>query len=352
VKLRLKIPLIFLLLAVIFYTLIISYISYVQNPGGMDSAAFLKVFRLFGLLLCTTFLANVVLFQFVVSTPLNRLIKQLNTFNLYRDTSFKTYNWRKTKRRDEIDDLYIGFEKMAKRLIEAQDEQLDMIMAITHDIKTPLTSIRGFMELILSNQEISDINKEDYLRLIWSKTDSIMDLLDELSAYSKNESELHNIEMIPLMLKSLYISIAREYEAELAGLGYELKWEDQLLDNDAVMANETMIRRLFANIVSNAVRYAGTSNLVVHFKAFSERDSLIIRIEDNGVGVPEDKLGLIFHKFYTSDGSRQRAFGGTGLGLSICRSIITRFNGEITAYRPAGKGLGIEFDLPRAVNNS
>lgn len=351
-KLRLKIPLIFLLFAVIFYALIISYISYVQTPGGMDRLAFLKVFRLFGILLGTTFLANVVLFQFVVSTPLNRLVKQLNTFNLYQDSSFKISHDPQPRRRDEIADLHIGFEKMAQRLIEAQGEQQDMIMAITHDIKTPLTSIRGFMELILSNQEISDINKEEYLRLIWSKTDSIIDLLDELSAYSKNESELHTIEMVPLLLKPLYISIAREYEAELAGLGYDLQWEDQLLDNDAVMANEIMLRRLFANIVSNAVRYAGTSDLIVRFQAFSERDSVIIRIEDNGVGVPEDKLGLIFHKFYTSDGSRQRALGGTGLGLSICRSIITRFNGEITAYRPAAGGLGIKLCIPRAVSNS
>ena len=351
-KLRMKIPLIFLLFAVIFYTLIISYISYVQTPGGMGHVAFLKVFRLFGILLGTTFLANVVLFQFMVSTPLNRLIKQLNTFNLYQDFSFKISPDPQPRRRDEIADLHVGFEKMAQRLIEAQGEQQDMIMALTHDIKTPLTSIRGFMELILSNQEISDIHKEEYLRLIWSKTDSIMDLLDELSAYSKNESELHTIEMVPLLLKPLYTSIAREYEAELAGLGYDLQWGEQLQDNDAVLANEIMLRRLFANIVSNAVRYAGTSELVVRFQAFSERDSVIIRIEDNGVGVPEDKLGLIFHKFYSSDGSRQRALGGTGLGLSICRSIITRFNGEITAYRPDASGLGIEFCIPRTVINS
>ena len=351
-KLRLKIPLIFLFLAVFFYTLIISYISYVQSPGGMNSAAFLRVLRLFVFLLFTTFLVNVVLFHFVVSTPLKRLIKQLNAFNLYETSNFREHNWQQTKRRDEIADLYIGFEKMGRRLIEAQREQLDMIMAITHDIKTPLTSIRGFLEFILTNPDISDINKEEYLRLIYEKTDSIIDLLNELSAYSKNENELQSITMIPLRVKPFYISIVREYEAELSGLGYELSWEDHLLDDDVVDANETMLRRLFANIVSNAVRYAGNNDLAVRFSALSERDFIVFRIEDNGIGVPEDKLGLIFNKFYTSDGSRQRAFGGTGLGLSICRSIISRFNGEISAYRATGGGLGIEFRILRTASNS
>lgn len=340
-KLPLKIPLMFLFLATIFYSCVIIYINHILYPFVKDSTLFFKALPLFGIMTIVTYLPLAALIRQEVSVPLRVLIKKISAFNLYQKSSFQV-----SRRWDEIGDLYEGFGKMADRLVEAHGEQLDMIMAITHDIKTPLTSIRGFVELILTNQEVPDQDKNEYMRVIYRKTDSIVELLEELTNYSKNESELMTVEMAPLSVKPLYESIAREYEAELAGLGYELIWEEPMLSTDQVNANETMIRRVFANVVSNAVRYAGVTKLVVRFKAYSERYSVVFRIEDNGIGVPEDKLGLIFNKFYTSDGSRQRAIGGTGLGLSICKSIVARFNGEIYAYRSSGNGLGIQFRIP------
>lgn len=144
----------------------------------------------------------------------------------------------------------------------------------------------------------------------------------------------------------LFESIAVEYETELSGFDLELKWNHSFTPNLFLMIDEHMIRRVFSNLVSNAVRYGRKKDLNVYMNGYTQGGYAYFQVEDNGVGVPDKDLPSLFLKFFTVDKSRQSQNGGMGLGLASCKSIIEYHGGEIGAFHSQYGGLGIRFCLP------
>lgn len=206
---------------------------------------------------------------------------------------------------------------MEERLYQAHREQVDMIAAIAHDLKTPLTTIIGFVEL-----------------------------LDAFSTFTKDELTLETIDMKPVETHRLFENIADEYDTELSGFDYKLIWKHSFNPNQLIMINEHMIRRVFGNLFSNAVRYGGKKDLNVYLTGYTRGNYAYFQIEDDGVGVPDQEMSSLFHKFFTVDKSRQTDKGGTGLGLASCKSIIEHHGGEISAFHSNYGGLEIWFSLP------
>ncbi len=349
-KLKIKLPLLFLLMfllivvsgALYLNTLIVhekpALLETVSGPEHMQMLLFLFVVA--GLI----FAVLTVYFHFNITKPIQILNIRFKSVNIGR-TITSLYS----KRKDEIGELYNHFNEMEERLHQARKEQIDMIAAIAHDLKTPLTTINGFVELLAMQKNLSEREKQEYYELIQEKSKHIAELINSFSAFTKDELELEMVEIKPVEVMKLFENIAAEYEIELSGLDYELKCKHSFNANQRIMINEHMIRRVFGNLFSNAVRYGEKNDLKVYMNGSTGGYYAYFQVEDNGAGVPDNELPSLFLKYFTVDKSRQSKSGGTGLGLASCKSIIERHGGKICAFHSDYGGLGIRFTLPLAV---
>ena len=299
----------------------------------------------FILMLIAVFLLLTMYFHYNITKPIQALNTRLKSVGMGRGESLNSLQLKATRRNDEIGELYKQFNDMEKKLYFARKEQIDMIAAIAHDLKTPLTTINGFVELLLL-KELPEGEKKEYYELILKKSNYITEIINGFSAFTKDELELETTEKKPVEALKLFEDIAAEYETELSGLDSALVWNHSFNPNQYVWINEPMLRRVFGNLFSNVVRYAGENELKVYMSGYTQDHYAYFQVEDNGRGVPEKDLSYLFLKFFTVDKSRQSKSGGTGLGLASCKSIIEHHGGEISAFQSSYGGLGIRFTLP------
>lgn len=293
------------------------------------------------IIICFIFIALIIYFHFNITKPIQILNEGLERINIRRPF-VPLYS----KRKDEIGALYSRFNEMEGRLHLANKEQSDMIAAIAHDLKTPLTSINGFIELLTTRKNLPEMEKQEYYELIQKKSKYIVELINHFSTFTKEELELESIDPKPVDALKLFENIAEEYDTELSGLDYELAFNHSFTKNIFLMIDEHMIRRVFGNLFSNAVRYGEKKELKVHMSGYAKGQYAYFQIEDNGIGVPDKDRSSLFLKFFTVDKSRQSQNGGMGLGLASCKSIIEHHGGEIYAFHSQYGGLGIGFSLP------
>ena len=287
----------------------------------------------------------IIYLHFSLVRPLATLNRGLESIN-YRNTRFQipavTY-----KRRDELGELARKFGAMQQRLDASYREQSEMIASISHDLKTPLTSILGFLERLL-NRKLPPEQEDEYHRIIQQKARDINELVTEFNDFATADLKDDRLEsMAPVDLRRFFSSICAEYRSELLSRGVQFQ-ETVRIENGvqpALRIDPQKIRRVFANLVGNSLKY-GDNLSRIGFSCTVRENQAIFSVEDNGPGVPESELKALFEKFYRLERSRSRDKGGSGLGLAICRSIVEHYGGEIRAYLPAGSGLGVRFVLP------
>ncbi|ETT75127.1 signal transduction histidine kinase [Paenibacillus sp. FSL R7-277] len=345
-KLKIKLPLLFLLMLLILMFSIGLYLKFifaVYSPIRttlLDSPYVVLLLPIFVIAGCI-FSILIIYIHYYIEKPIRRLNARLEEVNVVRPLPPLAL-----KRKDEIGELYNHFNKMEHRLQLAHREQTDMLAAIAHDLKTPLTSINGFTELLATHQNLPEAEKQEYYELIQRKSAYMVELLNDFSSFTKEKSELESMTAKPVKATELFADIAFEYEYELAGLDIELACRHSFTDSIWLTVNEPMIRRVFGNLFSNAVRYGGKTELKVYMTGYLREHHAYFQIEDNGIGVPDKDMSSLFLKFFTVDPSRQIRKGGLGLGLASCKSIIEHHGGEITAFSSEYGGLGIRFSLP------
>ncbi|MEK3795294.1 HAMP domain-containing sensor histidine kinase [Paenibacillus sp. FSL R7-0204] len=345
-KLKIKLPLLFLLMLLVLMFSIGLYLKFifaVYSPIRttlLDSPYVVLLLPIFVIAGCI-FSILIIYIHFRIEQPIRRLNARLEEVNVVHPLPPLAL-----KRKDEIGELYKHFNKMEHRLQLAHREQTDMIAAIAHDLKTPLTSINGFTELLATHQDLPEAEKQEYYELIQRKSAYMVELLNDFSSFTKEKSELESMSAKPVKATELFEEIAFEYEYELAGLDIELTCRHSFTDSIWLTVNEPMLRRVFGNLFSNAVRYGGKPELKVYMTGYLREHHAYFQIEDNGIGVPEKDMSSLFLKFFTVDPSRQIRKGGLGLGLASCKSIIEHHGGEIVAFSSEYGGLGIRFSLP------
>lgn len=249
------------------------------------------------------------------------------------------------KRKDEIGDIFRNFDEMGSRLESSQKEQVEMIAAISHDIKTPLTSILGYAQRLSEGKIHSEEKRKEYYETIYRKARDIQVLTDDFTSFSNNEYDSRNLQRTRLPVRAFFENIFLEYSEELEVYSAKVLHYCSLSDDVQFEIDVIQIRRVFANVISNVVTYVNAP-LRMRMDCKYVNDQVCFSIEDNGQGVPQEELEAIFRKFYRTEKSRSREKGGSGLGLSICQSIVEAHGGMITAYRSPEGGLGIEFTLP------
>lgn len=242
--------------------------------------------------------------------------------------------------RGYIGHVYDRFVSLTRNLEHQQQNQQRIIASISHDIKTPLTSILGYAERI-KNSNVSEEKKLRYLDTVYEKALEIQELVDEFDEYlSYNLTKQVHTEKVDT--ETIKASLEYEYGAELEIAGVSFRVINNA-EKASVMIDRTKMRRVFGNIVGNSVKHMLTDEKIIEVEISSNREKVFINISDSGEGVEEEKLEIIFEPLYTSDEGRKVA----GLGLAICRDIVESHGGTIYAKRSKFGGLEVCIELQK-----
>lgn len=243
--------------------------------------------------------------------------------------------------RGNVARIYARFLEMTKNLEQQQQTQRQIIASISHDIKTPLTSILGYTER-LQKGGLSPERQQAYLSTIYAKSNEMQSLISEFDEYlSYKMSSAAHTEL--LSTEQLCVCMRKEFEDELSfsGISFEL---NNRAPSAMLRVDCAKMKRVAGNIISNSAKHIPPTGGRIVCTVDADKQSVQFRFADNGDGVPQDKLHLIFEPLYTSDTSRKVA----GLGLSICKEIVEAHGGSIEAGRAAIGGLELCITLPRA----
>ncbi|MEI8112249.1 MAG: ATP-binding protein [Bacteroidia bacterium] len=235
-----------------------------------------------------------------------------------------------------------SFEVLISDITRPEKQRLlkqQLTSNIAHELKTPLSSIKGYLETILNNQNIPAEKKTYFLEKAFAQSERLTDLLNDISLLNNIEDAGGLFEFKSLALKPVIRDVIENLKNRLTDKSMECSIE---VDNDVVVnGNESLLFSIFQNLIENSINYAGTGSQISIRKYLEDDKFYFFQYTDSGVGIQEEHLPRIFERFYRIDYGRSRETGGTGLGLSIVKNAILLHKGEISAKnRPEG---GLEF---------
>lgn len=253
---------------------------------------------------------------------------------------------------DEIGQLCQDFEEMRIRLKENAEEKLqydkeskELISNISHDLKTPITAIKGYVEGILDGVASSPEKLDRYIRTIYNKANDMDRLIDELTFYSKIDTNKIPYIFAKINVSQYFKDCLEEVGLDMEARGIELGYFNYADEDVMVIADAEQMKRVINNIISNSVKYLDKKKGIINIRIKDVGDFIQIEIEDNGKGIAAKDLPNIFDRFYRTDSSRNSSQGGSGIGLSIVRKIIEDHGGRIWATSKEGIGTEIHFVL-------
>jgi signal transduction histidine kinase len=259
----------------------------------------------------------------------------------------------KYKNNDELGRFCRVFDTMRVKLKESLEKQADyenarkeLVASISHDLRTPITSIKGYVEAI-QDGVVNDKGKhEKYLQIIKDKTDKLDRLIDDLFQFSQLELGKLKMDLKKVNSRDLMENILEGYFFEFENLNISFSVEEPI-PSVTIGADEHFVSRVFDNILQNSKRYIDTGGSV-NIKSMVQNGYFLVAISDNGRGIKSEDLPNIFNRFYRGEKSRSRLYGGAGLGLAICKQIIEDHGGKIWVESIYGKGSTFYFSIPVA----
>lgn len=280
-----------------------------------------------------------------IFTPISAINIAMNNI---RDGNF-TYTL-STGEEGEIGELYRNYEDMRLRLKESADEKLErekqnreLISNISHDLKTPITSIKGYVEGLIDGVANTPEKQAKYIRTIYNKANDMDRLIDELTLYSRFESDRIPYNFHRLNVGDYFGDCIEEIGMDMESRGIELNYTNLVSPQTVIIADPEQMKRVVNNIVGNSVKYMDKEKGRIDVRILDEHDSVRIEIEDNGKGIAARDIPNIFDRFFRTDSSRNSAQGGSGIGLSIVRKIIEDHGGFIWATSREGEGTCMHF---------
>ena len=252
----------------------------------------------------------------------------------------------------EIGELYRNYEDMRLRLKESTDEKIlaekqnrELVSNISHDLKTPITAVKGYVEGIMDGVADTPEKMDRYVRTIYNKTNEMDHLINELTFYSKIDTNRIPYTFSKLNVDDYFSDCAEEVGLELETRGIQLYYANYVEKDVLVIADGEQIRRVIHNIISNAIKYMDKPKGVIQIRVKDVGDFIQVEIEDNGKGIASKDLTYIFDRFYRTDVSRNSSKGGSGIGLSIVRKILEDHGGKVWATSREGIGTIMYFVL-------
>ena len=254
--------------------------------------------------------------------------------------------------KDEFSQLCQDFEEMRKRLKESTEEKIlmdkenkELISNISHDLKTPITAVKGYVEGIMDGVADTPEKMDRYVRTIYNKTNEMDHLINELTFYSKIDTNRIPYTFSKLNVEDYFSDCAEELGLEMETKGIELVYANYVEKDVQVIADGEQIRRVIHNIVSNAIKYMEKPKGIIQLRVKDVGDFIQVEIEDNGKGIAAKDLPYIFDRFYRTDVSRNSSKGGSGIGLSIVKKIMEDHGGKVWATSRLGIGTIMYFVL-------
>ena len=253
---------------------------------------------------------------------------------------------------DEIGQLCQDFEEMRMRLKENAEEKIqydkenkELISNISHDLKTPITAIKGYVEGILDGVASSPEKLDKYIRTIYNKSNDMDRLIDELTFYSKIDTNKIPYTFSKINVAQYFRDCVEEVGLDMEARGIELGYFNYVDEDVVIIADAEQMKRVINNIISNSVKYLDKKKGIINIRIKDVGDFIQVEIEDNGKGIAAKDLPNIFDRFYRTDSSRNSSQGGSGIGLSIVRKIVEDHGGRIWATSKEGIGTEIHFVL-------
>ena len=277
---------------------------------------------------------------------MKEIAEELNKLSQEKpDFQFKKYDY------EEMNVIADTTMKMSRAVKESMDRiefermvRQEFFSNASHELKTPLTSVRGYLELLENNLVADEKSKRDFLSRIKRETANMTSLINDILMISRLETKeaevtLSDVRLAPLV-KEVCASLeplAKEYQVSL-----EINCRPLM-----IYANTQQMRELFNNLIINAIKYNRPMGKV-WVTVSSEQSDIIITVKDTGVGVPEDAKQRIFERFYRVDKGRSKKVGGTGLGLSIVKHIVNYYGGSVEVESKVMEGSKFTVRLPKA----
>lgn len=232
-----------------------------------------------------------------------------------------------------------------RKLRQAREQQrLTLTQNISHELKTPVASIRGSLETILMHPNMPDEQRQQFLERAYQQSGRLSNLVEDISTINKLDTETNFYNRLELDIYSVVQNVIEDlsFRASQAGATITHNIPKHLI----ISGNYTLLYSIFHNIVDNSIQYADRAK--IHIQLTNQDPAHIyFSISDNGQGVPNDTLPHIFERFYRVDKGRSRKAGGTGLGLSIVKHAVLFHGGKITANNKPEGGLEFQFSLAR-----
>ena len=255
-----------------------------------------------------------------------------------------------TDAKGEIGDLYRNYEDMRLRLKESTEENIqhekqnkELVSNISHDLKTPITAIKGYVEGIMDGVADTPEKMEKYIGTIYNKANEMDTLINELTLYAKIDTNRIPYNFAPLSVNDYFNDCAEDIEMELDSKNVEFGYFNYVEGDQKIIADPEQLKRVINNIVSNSLKYMEREHGLINLRVKDVGDFIQVELEDNGKGIAAKDLPNIFDRFYRTDASRNSSKGGSGIGLSIVKKIIEDHGGKIWATSREGVGTVMYF---------
>jgi signal transduction histidine kinase len=253
----------------------------------------------------------------------------------------------------EVSSLIDDFNGMARKLYE--DEKLQdeyeqnrklLIANISHDLKTPITSIQGYIEAIKDQREIPPEKMEKYLAIIRNNSQYMNRLIDDLFLFSKLDMQKLEFDFTDVDIRKYMGDLMEEFRLELSERKAGLSYTDELHDESIMRIDPKRFHQVVRNIIGNAVKYGPKEGLSIGARLYTQGGSVCLDVTDNGPGIPEDQLGHVFERFYRVDAERTKDTESTGLGLAIAKELVAAHGGSIAVANAEPAGTRFTITLP------
>ena len=285
-------------------------------------------------------LGLLILFEQIVSKPVGRITRAAKEYaagNLTYQPNVKSH--------DEMGYLSNTLSDMALRLNNIGEDQHKFVANVSHDFRSPLTSIKGYLEAILDGTIPPEL-QEKYLGIVLGETERLTKLTQSLLTLNSFDTKGIYLEQSNFDINTVIRDILATFEGRCKDkkITFELTFSDT---KQVVYADKSRIQQVLYNLIDNAIKFSNPDS-VINIDTSVHHEKLFISVKDHGVGIPKESLGKIWERFYKTDTSRGKDKKGTGLGLSIVKEIIQAHKENIDVISTEGVGTEFIFSLPMA----
>ncbi len=254
----------------------------------------------------------------------------------------------KLKTGDEFETLGDNFNDMAKALAENQKLKDEFVFIAAHELRTPVTAIKGYLSMILENSfgQVPEKIKSP-LEITNAANQRLVQLVQDLLEVARSDAGRMQIKLLPLVIGEQIKTVIKELDSLAGQKNIKINYQSELSDK-MVLADDYKLKEILVNLIGNAIKYTLTDGGIEISHEITKDNFLITHIKDHGIGISNENLAKLFSKFYRVESEQTAKIEGTGLGLFICKQIIERMEGQIMAESELGQGSTFSFSLKLA----